>query len=93
MIKPINIMTINFKSFQDSGQIQDIKAVEHIERLHRLTTDVILYVSNHYVEMLSDGNFLYRPSGKGQGKRSKVLANVERYIYFNLIYGKDRGLN
>jgi hypothetical protein len=43
--------------------------------------------------MLKDGNFLYRPSGIGQGKRSKVLANVERYIYFNLIYGKDRRTN
>jgi hypothetical protein len=74
-------MTINFKSFQNSGQIQDVKGVENVEKLHRLTTDVIIYAHNHYIEMLSDGKFLYRPSGKGQGKRSKVLVNVEKYIY------------
>jgi hypothetical protein len=79
-------MTINFKSFQESGQIQGVKGIDEAYKLHKLTTDVIIYVNNHYIEMLKDGNFLYRPSGIGQGKRSKVLANVEKYIY-NLIYG------
>ncbi len=89
MINLINIMTINFKSFQDSGLISKVDVLEDRTRLHPHTTDVIIYVGKYYIEMLKDGKFLFRPSGQGQGKRSKFLPIVEQYMY-NEIYENRR---
>jgi hypothetical protein len=78
----------NFKSYQSTGLISKISYVSDKTLLHTKTTDVIIYANNNYIEMLKDGKFLYRPSGIGQGKRSRNLENVELYMYKEL-YGNN----
>ncbi len=81
----------SIKSFINTGQIQKIQAVPDVSILHQHTTDVIMYAGEHYIEMLKNGKFLYRPSGKGFGKRSVSLENVERFV-FNELYESDINL-
>tara|TARA_R110002167_G_scaffold78070_1_gene216328 strand:+ start:278 stop:514 length:237 start_codon:yes stop_codon:yes gene_type:complete len=68
------------KSFIITGQITKIQVVDDLTKLHDYTTDVIIYQDGHYIEMLKNGKFLYRPSGIGQGKRSSNLEIVEEYM-------------
>ena len=79
---------LNFKSYQSTGLISKIDYVSDKTLLHINTTDVIIYANNSYIEMLKDGKFLYRPSGLGQGKRSRNLGIVEKYMYKQL-YGNN----
>tara|TARA_R110001592_G_scaffold281152_1_gene548553 strand:- start:2040 stop:2378 length:339 start_codon:yes stop_codon:yes gene_type:complete len=69
------------KEFINSGQIQKVQSLSDLTLLHDLTTDVIIYEGGHYVEMLKNGKFLYRPSGIGQGKRSLSLWLVEEFMF------------
>ncbi len=82
---------MTFKDFYNSGRISKLNTLEDTTKLHRLATDVIIYKDNVYIEMLKDGRFLYRPSGKGFGKRSVSLENVERFV-FNELYESDINL-
>jgi len=68
-------------TFIDTGRITKIQEVGDLTLLHEFTTDVILYSGGHYIEMLKNGKFLYRPSGRGQGKRSLSLPVVENYMF------------
>ena len=52
-----------------------------VSKLHDKAVDVIIYQDKYYIEILSNGYYLYRPSGKGFGKRSKDLETIERYIH------------
>ncbi|QDP48518.1 MAG: hypothetical protein Tp158DCM1228761_20 [Prokaryotic dsDNA virus sp.] len=72
---------MTFKLFQDSGMISKTEVLSDTSRLHRDTTDVIIYLGRYYIEMLKNGKFLYRPKGTGQGKRSKFLHIVEQFMY------------
>ncbi len=56
-----------------------------VSKLHKKCVDVIIYQDKYYIEILSNGYYLYRPSGKGFGKRSKKLNTIERHLY-NEIY-------
>ena len=83
---------LNFKSYQSTGLISKIDYVSDKTLLHINTTDVIIYANNSYIEMLKDGKFLYRPSGLGQGKRSRNLEIVGKYMYKQL-YGNNLRTN
>ena len=72
---------MTFKLFQDSGMISKTEVLSDTSRLHKDTTDVIIYLGRYYIEMLKNGKFLYRPKGTGQGKRSKFLHIVEQFMY------------
>tara|TARA_B110000444_G_scaffold254196_1_gene286290 strand:- start:2075 stop:2326 length:252 start_codon:yes stop_codon:yes gene_type:complete len=71
----------NLKSFTETGLICKKDLAPDINKLHNLTTDIIMYLGGHCIEMLKDGYFLYRPTGKGRGKRSRELAVVEKFMY------------
>lgn len=75
-----NLMN-QFESFCKTGLISKPEAVADPTRLHSKTTDVIIYKGGHYIEMLKDGKYLYRPSGTGRGKRSDDLPIVELYLF------------
>ncbi len=75
----------SMKSFINTGQIQKIQAVPDVSILHQHTTDVIMYAGEHYIEMLKNGKFLYRPSGIGRGKRSNDLNLVEEFMYNQIV--------
>lgn len=70
----------NFKSYQSTGLIGP-KSLADKTKLHRQTTNVIIYDGGHYIEMLTDGKFLYRPTGIGRGRRSKNLQKIEKFMY------------
>ena len=44
----------NFKSYQSTGLIGP-KSLADKTKLHRQTTNVIIYDGGHYIEMLTDG--------------------------------------
>jgi hypothetical protein len=44
-----------------------------------------MYAGEHYIEMLKNGKFLYRPSGIGRGKRSNDLNLVEEFMYNQIV--------
>jgi len=71
----------DFKTWQNTGQICKKDLVRDQENLHELTTDIVMCINGEYIEMLSNGYFLYRPSGKGHGTRSKSLDKVELKSY------------
>tara|TARA_R110000822_G_scaffold53335_5_gene137660 strand:- start:18510 stop:18752 length:243 start_codon:yes stop_codon:yes gene_type:complete len=74
-------MRLGFKLFQDTGRISSPCVLEDTKILNRRTDDVIVYEGGHYIEMLDNGYFLYRPTGKGYGKRSLDLVTVERHLW------------
>jgi hypothetical protein len=69
------------KAFTDTGLICKKDLAPDKTKLHNLTTDIIMYLGGHCIEMLKDGYFLYRPSGVGRGKRSRELTVVEEFMY------------
>jgi hypothetical protein len=74
------------KEFQSTGFLQGIPKNIDSSLLHKKTTGVIMYKDGHFIELLSDGKFLYRPSGKGYGKRSLCLETVELFMYNQIGY-------
>ena len=71
----------DFKSFTNTGLISKKDMAPDQDKLHELTTEIIMYRGGHYIEMLKNKYFLYRPTGVGRGKRSKELEIVEEYMY------------
>ena len=71
----------NLKSFTETGLICKKDLAPDINKLHNLTTGIIMYLGGHCIEMLKNGYFLYRPTGKGRGKRSRDLSVVEKFMY------------
>lgn len=74
------------KEFRDTGFLQGIPKSIDPSLLHEKTNGVIVYKDGHYIELLSDGKFLYRPTGKGRGKRSLDLDTVELFMYNQIGY-------
>lgn len=75
-----------FKVFRDTGLITKKDVVENQEELHKLCTDVIVYVDGFYVQMLSDGYFYYNNKYRADLSeevifKSKVLNEVEAIVY------------
>lgn len=75
---------LSISDFIDTGLImkRDEYAIKNPTcYLHRKCSDVIRYVGNHYIQMLTDGSYLlkYEPSEKG--KRSKNLKIIEGYLW------------
>ncbi len=71
----------DFKSFTNTGLISKLDMAPDKSKLHELATEVIIYRGGHYIEMLKNKYYLYRPTGVGRGKRSKELEVVEEYMY------------
>ena len=72
---------MDFKLFQGTGRISKPCVLEDTSRLHDNTRDVVMYTDGHYIEMLDNGYFLYRPTGTGRGRRSLDLVTVERHLW------------
>lgn len=84
MYKLITMKTL--KEFQNTGFLQGIPKNIDPSLLHKKTTGVIMYEDGHFIELLSDSKFLYRPNGKGHGKRSIDLDTVELFMYNQIGY-------
>jgi hypothetical protein len=50
------------------------------KKIHPKCTDVIVYLGGSYIQMLSDGNYLFS-YGIGIKKKSRKLEVVEEYLY------------
>jgi len=73
----------SFANFVVGSHIEPIDDTSFydVSKLHDKAVDVIVYQDKYYIEILSNGYYLYRPSGKGFGKRSKNLETIERYVH------------
>ena len=75
---------LTIADFADTGVMmkrEDYQEIHRFAELHKNCTDVIKYIGGHYVQMLSDGNYLLKYEQKGRGKRSKDLKKIEGYIW------------
>lgn len=75
---------LTISDFADTGVMMkrdDYQNIHRFAELHNKCTDVIKYIGGHYVQMLSDGNYLLKYEQKGRGKRSKDLKKIEGYIW------------
>jgi len=75
----------DFKTFQQTGLISPLSYAIDKNLLHKHTEFVIMYEEKHCIEMLSTKWYLYRPSGKGRGKRSRTLEPLEKYMYNHIL--------
>lgn len=82
------------KDFVDTGLIMPREEFEKLyaqsPNLHKKCTEVSRYVGGHYIQLLSDGNFLLNYSGVGRGKRSKDLQVVESYLWDSINPSDDK---
>lgn len=59
----------------------DYESIHHSVPLHKKCMDVIRYIGGHYIQMLSDGNYLLQYNTNKRGKRSMDLKKIEGYIW------------
>lgn len=75
---------LDIYDFNQTGTImtrEDYQSYHHHISLHKKCTDVIRYIGGHYIQMLSDGNYLIQYDTSKRGKRSKDLKKLEQYLF------------
>ena len=75
---------VTIKDFIDTGVLYKRSDFENLYgtiELHKKCTDVMRYMGGHYIQFLSDGNYLVQYTPTNRGKRSKDIDKMEQFIY------------
>lgn len=84
---------IEFYDFIDTGIMVERGELERQEflilfanvELHPKCTDIMRYIGGYYIQMLTNGYFLFKPDPNEDGIQSMDIEEVEDYMWKNFV--------